>query len=124
MGATCAPITKTLDENYRQAKRSCGHNHLSPDGIIDASTCSFPEYTWFFRDNGHNDFSDEYLEFVNWALNYRGQPTVRSAKSYPQFMTVTADGALEPASREIPVETRSDEEVIFTSTIAVIKESF
>ena len=124
LGATCAPITKTLGENYRQAKRSCGHNHLSPDGIIDASTCSFPEYTWFFRDNGHNDFSDDYLEFVNWALNYRGQPTVRSAKSYPQFMTVTADGALEPASREIPVETRSDEEVIFTSAIAVIKESF
>ncbi len=124
LGATCAPITKTLGDNYTQAKRSCGHNHLSPDGIIDASTCSFPEYTWFFRDNGHSDFSDEYRGFVNWALNYKGQPTVRSNKSYPQFMMVTADGSLEPASSELPVETRRDEDVIVISTYELIKESF
>lgn len=124
LGATCAPITKTLGEGYRQAKRSCGHNHLSPDGIIDASTCSFPEYTWFIRDSGHADFGDDYLSFINWAVTYKGQPTVRSSKSYPQFMMLTADDTLEPANSELPVETRSDEEVIFTSAVEVIKESF
>ncbi len=124
LGATCAPITQTLGKGYRQANRKCGHNHLSPDGIIDASTCAFPEYTWFLRDSGHADFGDEYLAFINWALHYKGQPTVRSSKNYPQFMMLTADDELKPASCEIPVETRSDEEVIFTSAVEVIKESF
>ena len=123
LGATCAPINGSLGENYKQANRKCGHSHLSPDGIIDASTCSFPEYTWFVRNIGHSDFGEEYLEFINWALNYKGQPTVRSNELYPQFMMLTGSDELKPASRDLPVETRSDEAVIFASIITLIKES-
>ncbi len=124
LGATCAPVEGTLGKSYRQAKRSCGHNHLSPDGIIDASTGSFPEYTWYIRDSGHADFGDEYLTFINWAINYKGQPTVRSNKNYPQFMMLTADDELKPASSDLPVETRRDEDIIVISIFELIKESF
>ncbi|MBE6820725.1 MAG: hypothetical protein E7516_06710 [Ruminococcaceae bacterium] len=124
LGATCAPINGSLGENYKQANRKCGHNHLSPDGIIDASTCAFSEYTWFVRDSGHSDLDEEYLEFINWTLNYKGQPTVRSSKLYPQFMMLTGSDELKPASSDLPVETRSDEAVIIASTISLIKESF
>lgn len=124
LGATCAAINSTLGENYKQSDKKCGHNHLSPDGIIDASTCAFPEYTWFIRNSGHADFGDEYLEFINWALNYKGQPTVRSNKLYPQFMMLTGSDEIKPASSDLPVETRSDEAVIIASIISLIKESF
>lgn len=122
LGATCAPITQTLGEDYTQAKTRCGHNHVSPENVIDASTCVFPEYTWFISGNGHNDFDDAYCEFIEWAIRYDGQPTVRSDKLYPQFMKITDDG-LFPADGEITVETRSDEEIIITSAAALVKES-
>ena len=124
LGATCAPINSTLGKNYKQANKKCGHNHLSPDEIIDASTCAFPEYTWFIRDSGHADFGDEYLEFINWALNYKGQPTVRSNKIYPQFMMLTSRDELKTASSDLPVETRRDEDIIVISIFNLIKESF
>lgn len=124
LGATCAPINGSLGKNYKQAVTKCGHNHLSPDGIIDASTCAFPEYTWFIRNSGHADFGDEYLEFINWALNYKGQPTVHSNKLYPQFMMLTGSDELKPASSDLPVETRMDEDIVIISIFNMIKESF
>ena len=43
-GATCARLKTTLGDDYVQA-RDVGHNCLSEDGIIDASTCMLPENT-------------------------------------------------------------------------------
>ena len=119
IGAKCAPYGSTLGEGYRQAKK-CGHSHVSPDGIIDASTAAFPEYTWFFKNNPHNAFSDGYLDFVDWALNLSGQPTVRSSQKYPQFMEASGD-EIFPATAAKPEDTRSDEEVIIRSAIGLIK---
>lgn len=123
LGATCAPLNQTFGKNYRQAKRSCGHNHISADLMIDASTCVFPEYTWFVRGNGHNSFDDGYCEFIEWAIRYDGQPTVRSNKQYPQFMAVSGD-ALLPVEGAKPTDSRSDKKIIFDSLITILKESF
>lgn len=122
IGATCSTITGDLGSNYKQAKRNCGHNHISPEKTIDASTCAFPEYTWFFSGNGHNDFGDDYCEFIEWAIRYKGQPTVRSSKQYPQFMT-ESEGDISPATGKAAVDERSDEEIIVTSAFTLIKES-
>lgn len=123
LGATCAPLNETLGENYKQAKRGCGHNHLSADGMIDASTCAFPEYTWFIRGNGHNNFEEPYCEFIEWAIRYDGQPTVRSNKLYPQFMAISGDTLL-PVEDAKPTDNRTDSEIIFDSLVAILKESF
>lgn len=54
-GATCARLKTTLGDDYVQA-RDVGHNCLSEDGIIDASTCMLPENTWFIKNYGHSMF--------------------------------------------------------------------
>ncbi len=123
IGATCASYGETLGENYKQANKVCGHNHISPEKYIDASTCAFPEYTWFFSGNGHSTFDDCYNEFIEWAIRYDGQPTVNSADKYPQYMKISG-GKLAPVSGDAFVETRSDEKVIFSSIITLIKDSF
>ena len=122
LGAVCAPFGETLGENYKQESRFCGHNHLSPDGIIDASACAFPEYTWFIKNNGHSDFDPGYCAFIEWAVRYDGQPTVHTNKNYPQFTEVKGDELLPAVSSA--TQEKSNEEVIFTSIITLIKDSF
>ncbi|MDR2647792.1 MAG: alpha/beta hydrolase [Oscillospiraceae bacterium] len=84
-GAVCAPLGKTLGGDYIQ-KIADGYNRLSPDGIIDASTCLLPETTWFTKDLHHVAFySEESVAFVLWLLQ-SGKHDVRSNAKYPQFM--------------------------------------
>ncbi len=85
LGAACAPFGKTLGENYKQVNDD-GHDHLSDDGLIDASCAAFPEYTWFFKELSHPEFTLSYLEFTDWAILYDGQPTVFTNEKFPQFM--------------------------------------
>ncbi len=88
-GATCADLGSTFDEDYVQ-KVNCGHNHVSPDNVIDASTCILPENTWFVKNMKHLDFpyGSEAADFLMWAVSAkRGEhPNVFSKSSYPQFM--------------------------------------
>ena len=96
IGAVCAPFGKTLGDGYKQAV-DCGHDHLSADGIIDASTAAFPEYTWFVKGLSHSDFTLGYLEFTDWALLYDGQPTVHTNEKFPQFMENNGNEEIIPA---------------------------
>ncbi len=87
-GATVADYGKTLGEGYKQAKECSDHNHLSADGVIDASTCDFPDYTWFVRGVGHVGFnkdSDQH-ELLRWLLTSDSQQTVFDNEQYPQFL--------------------------------------
>ncbi len=97
IGATCAPLCKTLGNGYTQAV-DCGHDHISPDMMIDASTCAFPEYTWFFSGLMHSDFPDGYNKFINTFLISEERITVMSYEEYPQFMTLDENGELIPVS--------------------------
>ena len=123
LGAVCSDIGKTLGEGYEQRNTACGHNHISPDLTIDASTCEFPEYTWFFRGNGHNTFDAPYLEFLKWAILFDGQPTVHSSERYPQFMQ-TKEGELVPVDGPRAAESRGNLEIIITCALSLIKDSF
>jgi hypothetical protein len=44
------------------------------------------ESTWFINGMNHNDFNSGYLEFINCAITFDGQPTIESNENYPQFM--------------------------------------
>jgi len=96
-GATCAPYGETLGPGYQQ-KIGCGHDHLSADGVIDASTCMFPEQTWFIKNMMHVDYSPEgdALELLVWLVQAREQYTVRSNAKFPQFMQLNSDLSLSP----------------------------
>lgn len=85
VGAVCADYGSTLPEDYVQ-KIDDGHNHLSGDGKIDASTCALPESTWFINDMLHSTTHDGHDEFYEWLLTSDEQQTVFSNEAYPQFM--------------------------------------
>ena len=75
-GATVAPYGKML---------ACGEpGYLSPDGIIDASTCLFPDYTWFMKGLIHEHGPTWALR--KWVINFDGQPTIHDSQDFPQFL--------------------------------------
>lgn len=86
-GATFADLDSTLGDSYMQAN-SCGHNHISPDNKVDASTGRYPEQTWYIRDFVHMRGSDDYDPLVNYILFSDEQVTVFSNEKYPQFLVL------------------------------------
>ena len=87
-GATVADYGKTLGSDYKQANECCGKSHLSADGVIDASTCDFPDYTWFVKGVGHVGFNkgSALHDMLKWMLSSDSQPTVFDSAEYPQFL--------------------------------------
>lgn len=85
-GATCSNITGTLSDEYIASHDS---KFISADKKIDASTCLFPENTWFIRDISHADFPNSIEIFKEKLLRSREQPTTENMKEfgYTQFMT-------------------------------------
>lgn len=98
IGATCAPLGETLGENYVQAV-DCGHNHVSADLAIDASTCAFPEYTWFFSGMSHSVYPEGYLKFLNTYFLSDERITVHTFEEYPQFMAIDEEENLIPVTK-------------------------
>jgi pimeloyl-ACP methyl ester carboxylesterase len=110
-GAICADLDKTLGSEYVQQNTSCGHNHISPDNAIDASTCLLPEQTWFIKNLAHIDFSygTQAADFVVWLLGAVEQYNIFSNEPYPQFMEFDYDsGALTPVSYENSARIKND----------------
>lgn len=85
-GATVAPLNETLGEDYVQKCTECGHNHLSPDGVIDASTCILPENTWFIKDMLHSNAHDGIMEMYYWFMYSDESYNVWSNPKYTQFL--------------------------------------
>ncbi|MDR3345297.1 MAG: hypothetical protein LBT21_06915 [Oscillospiraceae bacterium] len=85
-GATAARFGSTLGALYVQ-KIDDGHNHVSIDGQIDASTCVLPEQTWFIKNVMHSQPFDWRDTFAQWVFDAPGQVTVHTSTEYPQFMT-------------------------------------
>ncbi len=89
-GATCAKYlqsNKDWGKIYTQ-KIKDGHNHVSWDAKVDASTCMFPEYTWFIKNQQHNNYNLENgsMDIVLWLLGSNERVTVTTdVENYPQF---------------------------------------
>ena len=89
LGATFANIGETLGEGYTAKGTTCSdptHNHLSPDGMIDASTCALPENTWFFKGVGHTymNFREDIKNFAA-RLILEDVNDIYSLSPYTQF---------------------------------------
>lgn len=90
-GATVAQRNQTLGENYVQIN-SDGHNHVSPDTVVDASTCAFPECTWFIKNMEHVKFKkDSTATLYAWLLTSEKQRTVHENPLYTQFLYYNVD---------------------------------
>lgn len=116
LGATCAMNGKTLPADYTQALYS-DYNFMSPDGVIDASTCFMPFNTWFIKDLAHGEKPSYYYEVINRIL-YEDLD-VFTSDTLPQFLSNTGD-AIVPLEEE----ERAEEMNLFEKLIAFFKNLF
>lgn len=85
VGAICADYRTSFGADYVQNVDD-GHNHISGDYAIDASTCALPESTWFVKDMLHSTTHDGHGEMYRWMFTSEEQQTVYSNPAYPQFL--------------------------------------
>ena len=85
-GATCCEQNSTLPSDYVQSITGCSHNHISPDRMVDASTCVIPEATWFVRDLHHSDSNSGLDRLVEYVQKTSKQVSIWDDEKYPQFL--------------------------------------
>ncbi|MGN1417964.1 MAG: hypothetical protein ACI4W6_01395, partial [Acutalibacteraceae bacterium] len=76
-GATTSTIYTTLSDEYiaSQVEKGLGR-YISPDKQIDASTCLFPDYTWFFKGVSHGYYSTPEVDLIMKVMDADRQLTV------------------------------------------------
>lgn len=96
LGATAAPLDKTLSDSYINSLTD--KKYVSPDKKIDASTCRFPDTTWFVKNIVHDDFPDSLHNFIAKFINSNGTMTVfTDTVNYPQYLDYNIeDGSVTP----------------------------
>ena len=84
LGATTARIGETLPGDYviQQGRRGLAR-YISPDKKVDASTCAFPDHTYFVANLDHS-WPGEYANIEETLVTIA--PTVTSNPDYPQFL--------------------------------------
>ncbi len=86
-GATVSNFDNTLSADYidRQTQKGLGR-FISPDKQIDASTCWYPETTWFIKNMRHQFGVNVLHNFIR-MLAWNDGVTVSADPNYPQYMT-------------------------------------
>ena len=106
-GATCADHGKVLTQSYIDSLKDT--TYLSPDNKIDASTCLFPNNTWFMKNSLHDFFPDDGNRLIAALINSQGKMTVFDNADWPQFVEyVPVEGQDEGVF--VPVEGIEPEE--------------
>lgn len=90
MGAYSANVGETLPEGYVQQNTHCtveGHNHISPDNVVDASTGLLPDTTFYFDGQNHESTgsNDIIVRLASKILSTDEIETVYSDPNFPQF---------------------------------------
>ncbi len=100
-GAICAAPDGTLGEGYEQEKEcACGKNHISADNQIDASTCAFPDITWFAKYVRHGSDEKYIGDLVDLITYSEEQVTVWTYEEYPQYLVNLNGESLVPLTAE------------------------
>lgn len=104
--ATSAPYGEVLSDSYINGLAD--KKYLSPDKMIDASTCLFPEKTWFIRNISHDPFPPSIDELIYEYFNQNGKLTVFDNEKFPQYMDYdSATDTLSPI--KAPAEEKPDD---------------
>lgn len=90
LGGTAAPAGERLSENYEAVYDRCQnkeHNHISPEGTVDLGTAIFPDSTFCFRYQIHDDiaYNDVALLLCKEILTNDKFTDVYSDPRFPQF---------------------------------------
>ena len=97
-GATTSKVDETLSDSYIASREAAGFgDYISPDKQIDASTCMFPDHTWFIKNLRHEVNGMDMFQLVNLIANTENA-TVTNIADYPQFLNAQPDhSAFQPA---------------------------
>ena len=104
LGATCATPGTPFSKNYQQAipgpagKENC---YVSPDRMVDASTCLLPDVTWFAKGLPHTPQWD-YSGWYGWWLAAEDY-TIWDNPNYPQYCLYTRKSEGESADHFTPL---------------------
>ena len=97
-GATVATYKGTLSDRYIATREA---EYVSPDKKVDASTCMFPETTWFFAAVDHQATPYEMDALTQVFFDSAEPMTVHSNPAYPRFMVYNAQtDRMEPLTEE------------------------
>lgn len=113
-GATSADIGKVLPASYiEEAKAKGTDKYISADKIVDASTCLFPDRTWFVKDLPHAETPD-YLDRLTERISRgNGNYTVFSDSAYPQYMSNDPEtGAMTPSVSPEPTKAQTPKDIL------------
>lgn len=129
-GATVAHLGSTLPAGYTQAVDD-GHNHISPENTIDASTCILPERTWFIKGMLHANCHDGISALYAKVLYSEEDFTVWSDPNYPQFLQndkpnlrVIPMGNFAPGASAPTVEPGSSFYDFYTKFVSPVEDTF
>lgn len=90
-GATTADIYDTLPEDYIAQQTEAGlERYISPDLKIDASTCIYPDSTWFVKNSSHSKYTKAETKLLYDVVSAPTQLTVNDF-IYSQFMVYDYD---------------------------------
>lgn len=96
-GATTADIYTTLSDSYIEQRVAEGKGkYIAPDKQVDASTCLFPDQTWFFKGTPHGDLSD-FEEAILYTVATSDRQITVDDSEYGQF--IVCDYANETFSK-------------------------
>lgn len=86
LGATTSTIYDTLSDEYIAQRVAEGKGkYISPDKQIDASTCLYPDYTWFIKGCEHGRYPTEERQLVLAVMDADHQLTVNDF-DFTQYM--------------------------------------
>lgn len=86
-GATTGTIYEDLSDEYIAERTEAGFGkYISPDKQIDASTCLFPESTWFIKGSSHSNWSDWEVRQLYEIASSKEQLTIYNSCWPSQFV--------------------------------------
>lgn len=85
-GATAGGLFTTLPQSYIDRRVAEGYaDYISPDGKIDASTCLFPETTWFIK-NKHHDYYGAVPYLAEYFTQYSNVTASSNSRNISRFL--------------------------------------
>lgn len=101
-GATCSNINKKLPQSYIDRAILAGTDkYISADKKVDASTCLFPDTTWFIKNIPHDNFPADTNNLIGTFIQSKEKITVWNCENWPQYMNYDMEtGAISAVSED------------------------
>ena len=89
-GATVADFGSTLSEKYIKEMDGDALRYLSDDKMIDASTCTLPDTTWFIKNCYHSAFPQCVDDLIDAFIVSEGMK-INTYEQYSQYLKYDGD---------------------------------